>query len=205
MTVVEVMPPPTTTTAVPRVTPDELLRMPDSGTMELVDGRIVEKQVRSESSEVELRVGMRFATFLIEHPIARAFPVSLGYQCFQSLRRDPERVRKPDCTVVLNERLAALPDPNPGYVPIVPDLAVEVLSPNDTNEAIGAKLRVYRAAGFPLVWVADPTQRTLSVYPNPGKIKTLSEDDEVRAESVLPGFVCKVSDLFPAPLAEPEP
>ena len=189
----------------PRITPDELLRLPDSNTMELVDGRIVEKQVSLESSDVELEVGSRFREYLRSNPVARAFPASLGYHCFQSLPRDRDRVRKPDCTVVRAERLAALPEPNPGFMPIVPDLAVEVVSPNDTARSIAVKLREYRAAGFPLVWVVEPDQRIVTVYPNPGKPYTLSEDDEIRAESALPGFACRVSDLFPATLAVPEP
>jgi Uma2 family endonuclease len=180
------------------------LRMPNNSAMELVDGQIVEKHVSMESSDVELEIGSRFREFLRGKRIGRAFPASLGYQCFQSLPHDPDRVRKPDCTVVRAERLATLDNPDPGYMPIIPDLAVEVVSPNDTAREIAVKLREYRAAGFPLVWVVEPDQRIVTVYPNPGKPYTLSEDDEIRAESALPGFVCKVSDLFPPTLALPE-
>ena len=183
-----------------RVTPEELLHMPDNSTMELIDGQIVEKNVSLESSDVELEIGTRFREFLRGKGIGRAFPASLGYQCFQALPRDQDRVRKPDCTVVRAERLAALPDPNPGLMPIVPDLAVEVVSPNDTARMIATQLREYRGAGFPLVWVVEPEQRIVTVYPNPGKPFTLSEDDEIRAESALPGFVCRVCDLFPPAL-----
>ncbi len=188
-----------------RVTPDELLRMPDNGSMELIDGQIVEKHGSMESSDVEGEIATRLREFLRGKAIGRAFPASLGYQCFWSLPRDRDRVRKPDCTVVRAERLTALPDPNPGYMPIVPDLAVEVLSPNDTTRSIAVKLREYRAAGFPLVWVVDPDQRILTVHANPGKPVTLSEDDEVRADAALPGFVCKVGDFFPPTLAMLEP
>ena len=69
----------------------------------------------------------------------------------------------------------------------MPDLAVEVISPDDTAREIATKLREYRLAGFPLVWVVEPEQRIVTVYPNPGKPFTLSEDDEIRAESALPG------------------
>jgi Uma2 family endonuclease len=179
--------------------------MPDNSTMELVDGHIVEKHAGLESSDVELELGTRFRLFLRDHPVARAFPASLGYQCYQCLPHDPERVREPDCNVVLNERLAALADPNPGYMPIVPDLAVEVVSPNDKARLIATKIREPRLAGFALLWVVKPSQRIVTVYPDPDKIYTLSEDDEIRAESALPGFVCKVSDLFPEALGVREP
>jgi hypothetical protein len=63
-------------------TPDELLRMPDSNTMELVDGEIVEKNVSAESSETEGIFYFRFQMFLVGKLVAKAYPASLGYQCF---------------------------------------------------------------------------------------------------------------------------
>ena len=110
------------------ITPEELLRLPDSSTMELVDGQIGEKQVSVESSQIEGLFFFHFQTFVFAHPIARVFPASLGYQCFKD---SPNKIRKPDATVVLLDRLNKLRDPNPGFMPIVPDLAVEVISPND--------------------------------------------------------------------------
>ena len=62
------------------------------------------------------------------------------------------------------------------------------------------KVQEYRAAGFPLIWVVEPDLRTITVFPNPGKPFLLSEDDDIRAEAALPGFVCKVADLFPPPV-----
>ena len=96
----------------PIYTPDDLLRMPDNNTMELVDGQIVEKHVSVESSEIEGNFYFAFRTFLLSHPIAKAFPASLGYQCFDDF---PNKIRKPDTTVVLLERLKKLPEPNPGF------------------------------------------------------------------------------------------
>ena len=187
-----------------RITPEELLRMPDNSTLELVNGRIVEKNVSSQSSEVELWIGTRLTMFVMSHPIAKVFPASLGFQCFRSLEFDRDRIRKPDATVIRLERIATLPDPNPGYMPIVPDLAIEVFSPNDTAHEMSQKVQEYRAAGFPLIWVVEPDLRTITVFPNPGKPFLLSEDDEIRAESALPGFVCKVAELFP-PQVLPRP
>ena len=177
------------------VTPDELLRMPDNSTKELVDGRIVEKNGSVESSEIEGLFYFRFRAFLLGHPVAEVYPASLGYQCFED---NPTKIREPDTTVVRLERLEKLPDPNPGYMPIVPDLAVEVISPNDVVYDVDEKVQEYLGAGFPLVWVADPKARTVMVYPRGGRPVFYSADDELTAEAVLPGFRCKVSDFFPA-------
>ena len=178
-----------------RVTPEQLLRMPDNSTLELVNGQIVEKNVSAESSRVEGWILRRFGTFLDSSPVADAFPSSLGYRCFPD---DPGKIRKPDVTVVSKARYTALPDPDPGYMPIVPDLAVEVVSPNDLVYEVDEKVREYLDAGFPLVWVVDPKTRAVTVHPADGRPTILKPDDEITAEAALPGFRCKVADLFPA-------
>ena len=178
------------------VTPEELLRLPDNSSMELVDGQIVEKHVSVESSEIEGLFYGRFFSFLMDHPIAKVYPSSLGYQCFDDA---PTKVRKPDTSVIRIERIRAMSDPDPGYMPIVPDLAVEIVSPNDLAYEVDAKVQEYLAAGFPLVWVARPLLRTLTVYPLRGRPLIFTADDEITLEAVLPGFRGKVADFFPAP------
>jgi Uma2 family endonuclease len=180
-----------------RFTGDDLLQLPDNSTMELVDGQIVEKNVSLLSSRTEARITSLFTVFADQRQAAIVLPATMGYQCFQALVDDPDRMRKPDISVVKMDRYRALSDPNPGYMPIAPDLAVEVLSTNDVVRDVNEKLAEYRSAGFPLVWVVDPEARTVTVYPNPGKPFIRTEDDELTAEQALPGFVCRVNDLFP--------
>jgi Uma2 family endonuclease len=178
----------------PILTPDDLLRMPDSGSMELVNGQIVEKQGSAESSEIEGLFFFQFHSFLQGNPVAKVYPQSLGYQCFKT---DPNKIRKPDATVILLDRLRKLPDPNPGFMPIVPDLAVEVISPNDMVYDVDEKVREYLDAGFPLVWVADPKARTITVHLRSGRPVIHTADDDLTADPPLPGFRCKVADFFP--------
>ena len=169
--------------------------MPDSSSLELVDGQILEKKGSILCSEVEGLIGSVIGVFLLKHPVAKVYPSSLGYTCFPD---DPDKMRKPDVSVVLLSRLKQLPDPNAGYMPIPPDLAIEMLSPNDVTYKTATKLREYFAAGcFPLVWIADPSTRTVTVHPHKGHPVILTEDDEITAESALPGFRCKVSEFFP--------
>ena len=175
-------------------TPDDLLRLPDNNSVELVDGLLLEKQASAESSKIEGLFYFRFQFFLLTNPIADVFPASLGYQCFDD---NPTKIRKPDATVIRLDRLKQLADPNPGFMPIVPDLAVEVISPNDVVYDVDEKVREYLDAGFPLVWVADPKARTITVYPNGGRPTIHTGDDELTAENALPGFRCKVNDFFP--------
>ena len=188
------LPPPPMCEAKPRVTPDDLLAMPEGDAYELVDGELVEKAVSVRSSEVELSIGRVLGNFLADHPIARVFPSSLGYRCFPGW---PDRIRRPDVTVVLLERLARLDNPDPGLMPIVPDLAVEVVSRHDTVYHMNERVREYHEAGFPLVWIADPVLRTIAVHPRDGRVTMLNSDDDATAEAALPGFRCRVAELFP--------
>lgn len=185
-----------------RITPEELLAMPDSSTMELVNGRIVEKNVGFESSQIEGRFFYLVQSFLDGHPIAQVCPASLGYRCFAD---DPDKVRKPDMTVIKNERFTALGDPNPGFMPLIPDLAVEVISPKDLAYEVEEKVAEYTRAGFPLLWVANPKSRTVTVYRLGQRPVVFTAADELTAEEVLPGFSCKVADFFPVAAVAPKP
>ncbi|MBV8781722.1 MAG: Uma2 family endonuclease [Phycisphaerae bacterium] len=184
----------TTLTAPTTITPEQLERIPDNQSMELVDGVIVEKEGSTISSQFEASILFALQQFDASRRLAAIFSASLGYRCFGDA---PDRIRKPDVSVIRIERFKALTDPNPGYMPIIPDLAVEVISTNDTVTDVDEKILEYRAAGFPLIWVVDPVVRQVTVYPNPGKPYLLTEEDEIRCENALPGFVSKVGDLFP--------
>jgi Uma2 family endonuclease len=180
-----------------RFNAEDLLHLPDNAGMELVDGQIVEKIVSSQSSLTELQIAALLKAFADSKRTAVVFPATMGYQCFQAIEEDPNRIRKPDVSVIKMDRYKAPANKNPGYMTIVPDLAVDVLSINDVLSDVTEKILEYRRAGFPLLWIVDPLGLTVTVYPNPGKPFIRSEDDELTAERALPGFVCRVSDLFP--------
>jgi Uma2 family endonuclease len=120
-----------------------------------------------------------------------------SYQCFAD---DPRKVRKPDVSFI---RRGRLPDDRipAGHVPVPPDLAVEVVSPNDTVYEADAKVEEYRAAGVPLVWVVNPETRTVHVYRADRTVERLGEADELTAPEMIPDLRCKVVDLFTLPTA----
>ncbi|HEX4592186.1 MAG TPA: Uma2 family endonuclease [Gemmataceae bacterium] len=77
-----------------------------------------------------------------------------------------------------------------------PTLAAEVLSPSNSQEEIDTKVKAYLKAGVPIVWVVHPTFRTVTVYRPDGLPIMVNESGELTAEPQLPGFRCRVSDLF---------
>lgn len=85
-----------------------------------------------------------------------------------------------------------------GHIQVAPDLAVEVVSPNDNHQDLMQKLEDYFSAGIPLVWVVEPELRSVTIYEQGGEtIRRLREADELTGGDVLPGFRCVVGQLFP--------
>ncbi len=109
---------------------------------------------------------------------------------------------------------AAPPLDQQGFIEGPPDLAVEVVSPNDTAREVAAKVNDYLKAGTPLVWVIRPAERTVTVHRRPGgadgadgtdgavgpvgaeEARVLGEGDVLDGGDVLPGFAVAVGRFF---------
>lgn len=106
-------------------TPDDLLMMPDGDRYELVDGRLVERNMGQVSSWVGIQTARVIGNFAEPLQLGYVFGSDCGYQCFHW---SPKRLRRPDVSFIRREKF-----PNgqmfDGHVPIVPDLVVEVISP----------------------------------------------------------------------------
>jgi Uma2 family endonuclease len=176
-----------------RYTPEDLLAMPDGKSYELVDGRLVERNMGFESSWVGGRLLIRLGSYCEERGLGWALPADAGYQCFP---HDPDLVRKPDVSFVRYGRLPGGVAPK-GWAKIPPDLAVEVVSPNDQTYALEEKLEDYEKVGVSLIWVINPQSRKVMVHRIDGSVARLRESDELSGEDVIPGFRCPVRELFP--------
>ncbi|HWE97492.1 MAG TPA: Uma2 family endonuclease [Tepidisphaeraceae bacterium] len=185
----------TLTIAAP-VTPQDLLHLPDAVRFELVDGKLVERKMGMESSEIAARIVGLLMLFLRDHAVGRLYGADASYQCFVG---SPDKVRKPDVSFIRSGRLPGDRSPK-GHCPIPPDLAVEVISPGDLAYEVEEKVAEYLAAGVPLVWVVTPPTRRVRVYrtqPQPrGSVIELALGDAISGEDVLPGFSCPVAHFF---------
>jgi Uma2 family endonuclease len=182
-------------------TPEDLLSMPDRKNYELVDGHLVERNVSVLSSWVGGRLDRVLGGFVEDHDLGWTWPADQGYVCFPDA---PGKVRKADVSFIRKERLPEGPT-SEGYIYIPPDLAAEVVSPNDLSYDVVAKVVEYLDAGVPLIWVIDPEVRTVHVYRGDGSVSLLREEDELSGEDVVPGFRCPVSAIFPKQTAESQP
>ena len=104
--------------------------------------------------------------------------------------------RLPDLAFVAAVRMPEGGEPE-GIWPIAPDLAIEVISLNDLWEKVQSKVQEYFAAGVRQVWLVSWQQGTVSIYNSPTHVIILTEEDTLTSPALLPGFSCRVSDLFP--------
>lgn len=182
-------------------TPDDLLSMPDAVAYELVNGRLVRRNMGTESSQIAARILILLGIFLRHHRLGAPFGSDTSYQCFPE---DSRKIRRADVSFVRTERLPNGRAPK-GHCPIAPDVAVEVVSPRDVGEELQEKVLEWLSVGVPLVWVVYPATRTVRIHrprtAPAGSVTDLIESDVITGEEVLPGFSCTVAEFFDDPIA----
>jgi len=173
-------------------TPDDLLSLESEGLFELVNGKLVEKQMSSVASKTAGIACVRLFNFLEKGNGGGELYPEQTFQCFP---HDPGLIRRPDVAFIAAHRLAQVPPE--GHVPIAPDLAIEVVSPNDKIYELDEKLADYRGAGVKLVWVINPNSRIIKIHRLDHTYSELDETDTLSGESVIPGFSVLVRDMLP--------
>ena len=168
----------------------DLLRTPKDGRVyELVDGEILVSPAGMRHSEVAGKIFAVIASFLEKHPIGKLYTENVGISLPNG------NVRSPDVTFVRNEKLPDGKSPE-GFGELVPDLAVEVLSPKDSFKEVGRKIGEFLECGVPLVWLVDPKRETVTAYRSLSETQRYSDGETITAEPVLPGFSSNVSKFF---------
>ena len=104
-------------------------------------------------------------------------------------------MREPDIAFISASK-RPLGTRNTGYVEVIPDLVVEVVSPNDRLTQVNDKAQMWLRYGVPVVWVVYPDTRTVEIHQSDGSVATLDEDDALDGGLILPGFTCSVRDIF---------
>ncbi len=153
---------------------------------EFIAGEIVEKMVSSRrSANVAAWILIQMGTFVLEHDLGTVSGADGGYIV------SGERYI-PDVSFVSKARSSAGDDV--AYYPLPPDLAVEVLSPTNTDEEMRVKVSNYLAAGT-VLWLVAPRKR-IEVH-RPGQpVQVLYADDVLDGGDLLPGFQLSVRDIL---------
>lgn len=172
------------------VTADELERRPDLRRFELLEGQLVEMSpVGPEHGRVVLQLG----SLLHHHLRGRRLGI-VGTEIGFKLTSNPDTVRGPDLAFIRQDRL---PSRRHGFVDGPPDLAIEVLSPDDRPGEMRAKIDEYLTRGVPLVVIVDPDERMVTLHPRGAPETTLRDlDDVLDLSLVIDGFRCRLEEIF---------
>ncbi len=144
------------------------------------------------------------ASDLFSHLAPFARTANLGRTVSEALFHMPAPTncdRRPDLAFVSYERWPKnRPIPRKSNAwDVVPNLAVEVVSPNDTAEELDEKISEFLKAGVELVWVVYPQQSRIYVHQSPTQISALTLNDTLDGGTVLPGFRLALAELFSEP------
>jgi len=179
-------PPPATS----RLTLEQAIKLAAGRPFELIQGRMVFKMPDDLHSEAQARLSAKLVNYVDANPIGRV-------RTEFTLRLWPDKPtegRVPDVSVILNENLQA----GERYGSRAPDLAIEIISRDDSWTELFEKAKLYFEKGSRMVWFVDPFEQGVEmVTPNSRKWVT----DTLTCPELLPGFSIQVQDIFTWPSA----
>ncbi|NUO82967.1 Uma2 family endonuclease [candidate division KSB1 bacterium] len=151
---------------------------------ELINGRMIFKMPDNKHSDTHgLLCGLLFAYFK-GNPIGRVRPEYMLHLWPEK----PHEGRMPDLSVILNESLR-----EESYGSRAPDLAIEIVSPNDTWSELFEKARLYLAKGSRVVWIVDSEEQAVMVITTNDRLWV---KDTLTCPELLPGFSVPVQEIF---------
>ena len=174
------------------VTAEELLRTPDDLRRELVRGEV---RTMAPAGSAHGRIAVNVTWALAGHVKARDLGSVFAAETGFKIAENPDTVRAPDVAFVARERVEAVGE-REGYWPGAPDLAVEVVSPNDRFAEVEEKVEDWLAAGTRMVLIVNPRGRTVTVRLPGNKVEILTEEGTIDGGEVVPGWSLPVADVF---------
>ncbi len=180
-----------TVTLPPQTIPDEDVE-PDY-LFEIVDGQYVEKpSMSARDDSIASQLLYELIAFDPKRQLGRVLSETLFV-----LDRDKKRKRRPDLAFVTRKRWP--PEKHPAFTTgwdVVPDLAIEIISPTNKSNDDMDKLDEYFQAGVRLVWYVYPRHRRICIYTSTTQSRIVQVGDELEGGDVLPGFRLPLAVLF---------
>ena len=175
-----------------KVTAEELACLDDEHRYDLIEGELLKM---SPAGGVHGLVGWRLTAHLSPYILNSGIGFGFNSETGFLLRRDPDTVLAPDFAFVRADRMLSLED-HQGFLPIAPDMVVEIVSPSERQTETNRKVSVYLEAGVREVWTVHPDRKQVIVYRQDEAPVCFAEDQEIDGGDVLPGFVLAVTALF---------
>lgn len=171
-------------------TADELLRLPDDGSRyELVEGELKRMSPAGyDRGDIAMNIGAHLKAYVRAHRLGKVFAAETGFL----LSRSPDTVLAPDVSYVRTERL--MRPRGRGFYVAPPDLAVEVISPDDLYTDVDEKTQQYLKAGTPAVAIVNPRTGTVHVHRSTNDVRAMTDTLEV--DDVVPGWKMPLDEVF---------
>ena len=183
------------TTNTELLTANDLLQLYSQGVRgELIRGVLCKTMPTGyEHGKIVMNLGVLLGAFVKLRKLGSLTASDSGVR----LEWNPDTVREPDIVYFSADKIP--PGTRvAGYAEVVPDLVVEVVSPNDNRREVNDKDLMWLGYGVRLVLVVHPDTRTVDVHQEGHPVLTLTENDTLNGLDPLPGFTCAVSNIFDA-------
>ena len=183
------------------MTVDEFWALYADQPYELVRGKVVEVVPKVYAYEsTASRVGRLLGSFVEAHDLGGdVVSAETGFRLSETT------LRAPDVGFFSQAKLETITEDD-CYLPFAPDLAVEVVSSDDSADSpadIQDKVALYLEAGTAILWIMYPDLQQVVVYRADQPAKTLARGGTLDGGDVLPGLTVRVSDVF-SPVSDQE-
>ena len=172
----------------------EIQALPDDGYIhEIVNGELVMSPKNNFQHEnICRRLIVELSSFNRTHKLGLVLGSSAGFWM------QNQNVRAPDVSFIPKERLLQLgfKPTEKRFFPGAPDLAVEILSPNNIRREMDERLKDFFSSGTQLAWIIDPDLQAAEICHAPDKRRLIGSGAFLDGEHLLPGFRYPIADLF---------
>ena len=168
---------------------EAFLRLPENSDrlFELIDGEIVEKMTTEQHGVIAALFATFINIFLFANPIGR-----VAVESRHRPPKDKHNHRLPDVSFVTNEH----PLTTRGAALYIPELCIEIQSPDDSAKRMADKATFYLANGAKMVWLVYPSKQLVETLTLDNR-ELLGLEDTIDGGDVLPGFTLAVKQVFP--------
>ena len=154
---------------------------------EYVEGELMPMPpTTGEHGDISSNIQWYLQSYVRSNHLGRVYTSDTGF-------RVGERVLMPDIAFISTTQL---PDDRSTIFSIPPELAIEVVSPTDSQSKVAEKALAYLEAGTRMVWIIEPIAETVTVYRSKTDIEILTCTETLSGEDVVEGFSCAISQLF---------
>ncbi len=181
------------TTRASLVTAEGLLELPRGRhRYELVRGELQKTAPAGhEHGRIAALITASLIQAVLKDKLGDVYAAETGFK----LASNPDTVKAPDVAFVSAERLKGVTG-NTGYFPGPPDLAIEIVSPNDRHSEVEEKVELWLRYGTKMVVTLNPQTRTATVYRGLENIRMILGDRQLEGADVVPGWALPLTDLF---------